>query len=438
MAKIDRYINFMPPVFKAGINPVITALLEAWATEDDEIVQQLKNTNSQLFVRTAEGQFLDRVASGLGVSRPSELGLLDEDFQELVPNLSLKAKQVRKTFYDTMDVFWGELFTRVNVQTINFAPFNVSDGDLFHIKVDGGETQVIRAEPGDIAIPGAATAEEIATILSRIKEATLSIVEDHTTGNEFVNIRTNTPGNKGSLEILSDSTMVGTAKLDYVTDRRVRITDLPQRAVIYEVRDRELIIELPAVVPILRRTLKGSHHFHADATLESPVPPANKTWVGSFFYAPSGVSYTVTSQTAVTEEIIQAGQVTTQVTVVDGSGIPNEPATAIFGWGKNNEEQPVRIIGRPNNKTILLDPAHVFAKTHAIGTNLNILVPDLKPYTPSSLGTDYAIYVTSPAGAREIVQNLLETLIAAGVVINFVILLPEYLYRCKNPYADVT
>lgn len=432
MAKIDRYVRNFPKSFAAGTNPVIKALFEAWAQEDDEIVQQLKNTKSQLFVRNAEGQFLDRLASGRGVSRPSALGLLDSEFQELIPNLSLKAKQIRSIFYDTMDVFWGPLFSRANTQTANVAPFNVSPGDVFKVQIDGGETQEIKALSDDIAVAGAATAEEISNILGRVDGATVSIIEDQLTGDESINIRTDSPGPRGSVEILS-STMVGSSKLDF-TVKKFQITDLDQRTVLYQLRSRELIIELPAIVPALRRTLRGSHHFHADSTIEPPVAPNNGVWQGSFFFKPTGDPFTVTSKVATLQQNITAGQVVPTLTVSGADDIDNSSGVLIFDFGKENQEQPVPYIGRPNDNTLLIDPGHVFAKNHSVGESINLLLPDLKPLVPRTTGEDLAIYLTSPSGAREIVQEILKTLAAAGVVINFVVLLPTYKYLCSNPY----
>jgi len=373
--KIERYKQFIPSVFKPGINPVITALLESWAQSDDTIVTQIQETKAQLFVRTADGQFLDRLGSGVAVDRPSELGMLDEDFQKLIPNLSFKAKQVRKIFYETMDIFWGPLFSRINVQSANSAPFNVSSGDEILIKVDGTAEQSRVAKATDIAIAGAATAQEMIDILNNLTDITASIIEDQITGDEFVNIRTNTPGNRGSLQINSTSSMISALKLDFtaVVDKKVRITDLSQRTVIYEVRDRELIIELPVTVPTLRRTLLGSHHFHADATLEPAVPPENGIWQGSFLFSPTGELYTVTSQSVISEETVTAGTVITQLTVDDASNIPDSTGFLIFNWGLTNEEQPVKYFGRPNDKTLLIDPAHLFAETHAIGNIRRII-----------------------------------------------------------------
>lgn len=435
MNRIDRYIRRTPKIYGPGLNPIVTALLKAWASSDNTAVQALRDTNAQIFVRTAEGQFLNRLASGLAVPRPIELPMLDETFQNLIPNLSLKAKQIRKTFYEICDVFWGPLFTRVNLTTNNVAPYNVSTGDEITVIIDGGDSQTLNARAGDIAIAGSATAEEIAVILNRLEGITVSVIEDQVTSQKSVNIRTNTLGPRGSIEISSTSSMISPTKLDFTTDERIRITNLTQRAVIYELINRELLIELPAVVPILLTSLKGSHHFHQDETIEAPVAPNNGIWQGSFLFAPTAVNaFTVTSQTTTISEPLAKGGVFTKVTVANAADIPNAPGFLIFEFGQQKEEVPVKYIGRPNNNTILLDPAHKFTQTHLTGATIHRVLPDLTALVPRITGEDLAIYLTSPSRARQVVQEFLESLAAAGVVVNFEILLPEYKYICFNPY----
>jgi hypothetical protein len=434
--KFDRFVRTLPPVFKPRINPIIGALLKSWGIAHDDLVAQIENTKEQLFVKTAQGTYLDRLGSGLGVSRPQSLGLLDSDFQKLIPVLSLEAKNIRKVFYEVMDVFWGPLFSRTNVTSQNYAPFNLVTGDTLTVSVDGGTPQTAKILSGDLATQGAASAVEIANVLSRISGVTVSIITEPGTSQEYINIRTNTPGARGSIEI-ETSTMTSGTKLNFAL-KKTRITDLSQRTVVWEITPKELLIELPAIIPTLRRTLKGSHHFHADSTLASPVPPGNGIWEGSFLYSPLGVPYTVTRQKAVIEEALFEGNVYTKVTVDDSSNIPNSPGTLIFGWGLSDEEEPVKYINVPNKNTVLLDPGHVFQKTHLPGTPINVLVPSLAPYVPQINGNDLAIYLTSPANSRSVVQNLLSQLAAAGVLVKFAILLPNYEYLIVNPYLENT
>lgn len=432
---LKKYRDTLPKIFKPEANRVIAALLLALSQSDDEIQTQIQNAKDQNFVRTATGQDLDRVANSLGVSRPPTLGLTDEEFQELIPNLSLKPKQLKKSFYDTADVFWGPLFSRASLTTNNVAPWNVSSGDVISVKIDNGEQQDVKVQAGDIAIGGAATALEMQTILERIDGVTVEILEDSLTGDESLNMRTDTPGPVGTVEILA-STMIGVSKLDF-TVGTVDVLDLDQRVAVYNITPNELLIEIPAIVPSLRRTLKGSHHFHEDGTLEGPEPPNNGIWQGSFFFNPSGSSgnFTVTGQKATLQSAINKGDVLTSITVDDNSDFVNSSGELIFDFGLEGEEVPVAYRGIPNSNTILIDPSYVFTKDHSIGTVVNV-ISQKTPYEPLRDGTDLAIYFTSPSGARAIVQDILETLAAAGIVITFLVLAPTYKYIVDNPYID--
>lgn len=432
----QRYLATIPKVYRAEFNRVIRALLLAVAESDDTLCQQIQNAKDQLFVRTATGQNLDRLANSLGVSRPSTLGLTDGEFQELIPNLSLKPKQIRKSFYDTADVFWGVLFSRANITSQNFEPFNLNVGDELIFSIDNGPQQIAKILTGEIDIPGAATAEEVASILNdKLNGVTAIVLEDSVTGDKSVNLRTNAPGPTGSIEVFASSG-IGTSGVDFPIGK-FDILDLDQRVAIYNISPNELIIELPAIVPALRRTLLGSHHFHADSTLEPPKGTAQGIWQGSFLFAPTGVggNFTATSQNAQLQQQINKGDVLTSIIVDDTSKFENVSGNLIFGFGTENEEAPVRFTGIPNSNTILIDPSYRFENDHPIGAFVNV-ISDTKAHTPTRDGNDLAIYLTSPSGAREIVESILDTLKAAGIIIKFVILAPKYKYIIDNPYLS--
>ena len=150
--KIDKMLRSVPKVYKPGENPIITAFINAFATSDCEVAQQIQNTKAQLFVRTASGTPLNKLANSRGVSRPVELGLDDPTYQELIPNLSFKPKQIRKAFYDTADVFWGPLFSRANIETANTETYNITVGEQLVVKIDTKATQTIAVVAGDIAV----------------------------------------------------------------------------------------------------------------------------------------------------------------------------------------------------------------------------------------------------------------------------------------------
>lgn len=434
---LNKFITTIPSSFNPQYNTVLSALLYAIALSDDDVENSIQLAKQQLFVRTATGTNLDVLAHSLGVQRPPTLGLPDVDFQNLIPNLSLKPKQIRKAFYDTADVFWGPLFSRANLTTLNFEPFDLNIGDSLTIAVDGGAPQTVKILAGDVAALGFATAAEVVAILSKLKGITPTVFTDSVSGKNFVNIRTNTPGPVGSVEII-DSILAGPGKLNLPLGKTT-ILDLSQRVAIYNIRPNELFIEIPAVVPALRRTLKGSHHFHADATLASPVPPANGIWQGSFFYNPTGSDETVTisSQSCQTNQVLTKGSIFTSIAVTNNSSFKNPSGDIFIGYGTNTQEGPIKYRGIPNSNTILIDPSYVFKFDQPIGTTINVITKRV-PYVPRTDGTDLAIYLTSPSGARVIVQAILASLAAAGVVVKFQILAPTYKYLIDNPYDTST
>lgn len=435
MAVLDKYLNTIPSVYDPKNAPVISALVRAWALSDELITSEIQNAKNQLFVRTATGQYLVNVANSLGVRKPFNIGLSDEDFQELIPNLSLKPKQIKQAFYNVADLFWGELYTRANKTSVNAEPYNVSVGETIVVNVDNGANQTITVLADEIATGGAATADEMVGILNRIVGMTVSRIDDVITGTSFVNVRTDTRGSVGTFEVVS-GTMLGASKFNLaigVSD----ILDLSERFVVYQVNEHELKIEIPATLPLLRRSLKGAHHLHSDSTLEGPVAPENGIWQGSFIFDPKGTqgSFTLTSQIVNTVTNIPEGSVQTTIQVDDTSGLENTSGLLVFGFGTVNQEQPVKYIGVPNSNTLSLDPSHVFAFAHAPSTVVNYLREE-EPLKPSVSGEDLAVYLTHPTGARNTVQSILGTLNAAGVRLTFLVAAPEYTYLIDSPYVS--
>lgn len=432
---LKKFQTSLPSTFSPANNQTILALLTALAESDEFLEQQAKNAKDQIFVRTAEGRGLDVLGNAVGVSRPPTLGMLDEDFQRLIPLLSLTPKQIKKAFYDVADVFFGELFTRANISTANAETFNLNIGDEFSVIVDGGEVQTIDIRVGDVVTPGLATAEEVVVWMNKhLSGLTASALQDPGTGLSRLNVRTNTPGSVGSLEILSASS-IGVGRLEFDLGD-VDILDLGQRFVVYNVDPNVLTIEIPAAVPTLRRTLRGSHHFHLDATLETPIPPQNGIWAGSFLHDPSGSQggFVITGQSAVLQSTILAGSTQTTIIVDDTSSFENNSGNLVFNFGRTEQEQPVQFLNILNANTIAVDPSYVFNQTHLSGRMINVLSV-LEAISPRRNGQDLSIYLPSPVEARVIVQTILERLKAAGIVLDFQVSLPRYTYRCDSPYT---
>jgi len=106
MAKLAKMIRFLPGLYKPQTNVNVRGLLSAWSNEDDTLIQAIKDAKEQIFVKTAQLQFLDALGSNVGVFRPTEFNLSDEQYRKLIPALSFFPKQVLPTIQEVLDIFF--------------------------------------------------------------------------------------------------------------------------------------------------------------------------------------------------------------------------------------------------------------------------------------------------------------------------------------------
>ena len=216
--KYQRYLNSTPSVFRpfdgtdvrtedwlATVpNPIINALLFGFAQGDQDVSEALQETKASLFVKTAENQFLDVLGSSFGVARPANLGLPDAAFRELIPPLSLQAKQVRTSFYNAMDAFWGPEFSRANLGTdqVNmFDVFDIRTGDVLTFQVDNRDPQQVVVRDDDLQNQGVMTINELSVLLTtNLTGVTIEIIRDPINDRQFIRMLTTTPGLRGSLQ----------------------------------------------------------------------------------------------------------------------------------------------------------------------------------------------------------------------------------------------
>lgn len=183
--KFQRMARTLPSLYRPEVNIMIGGLLKAWGIVDDEIEVQIQEAKNSIFVETSQGRFLDLLGNNVGVSRTPQLGIGDNDFRTLVPVMSFKPKQVRKTIIDLLDVFWGESFSRANLssgntETFNFGPATVLTGTANFIKdkkvVKGTGTLFLsEVQVGDYIKPTASSGIVYAKVSNVIDDETLEL-----------------------------------------------------------------------------------------------------------------------------------------------------------------------------------------------------------------------------------------------------------------------
>jgi len=119
MAKIDSIVKLFPPFYKTAEGSTLRAILTAISNEDDREVEQIFQTKNQLFVETAEGEFLDVIGANVGVTRTKDFFLADSVFRRLIPVLSYNEKNITRIFEEVLDVIFAGIPSEYAVYEID-------------------------------------------------------------------------------------------------------------------------------------------------------------------------------------------------------------------------------------------------------------------------------------------------------------------------------
>lgn len=480
MDKINKILDTIPKYFNVRDNPVWRALLTSHGLEDERISQQVREANNQIFVEKAEGRFLDQLGQNFSIFRPGDLNLSDVRYRELIKALSFAPKQVRSTIYRILDIFFDSTFSHYSLESRKGGPYDLSlhrslvystendqssqgskrvirDGGVdgvdtlrvantnelyvgMDIEISDSNNNIVNTSIRLLTENVITTQHDTSQFLSRNNPvivfktySTIVFDEDDfediskASANEVVDainkksktltaetaslglrvvIRTNTPGYSGSLEVLG-----GTAN-DQLSFERYPTRDLIVS--VSEVRSNELIVRMPFSIPTLRRTLRGSHHIHKNAAIQ-------ENWAGSFLFD-NRVNYTIQKISTSLSLGLVKSQSLTQLAARDTSSFPNEGGFLAINFGRVNQELGIPYLARPNNSTLLIDPSYKLKQSHAVDSKIYKMIKE--PTNVRRNGDDYAVYLTGSIKARIAIQDLIRSVVTAGVRIRFDITSP--------------
>lgn len=377
MAKFDKMANFVPGLFNPYNNTYVKGLLYAWSSEDDLLVQACQNAKEQLFVKYAQLRFLDALGSNVGVFRPAAINLADSQYRELIPALSFRPKQVVPTIKLVLDVFFGAGNPRVLVNEINPNEIVIqipSSVPSLRRQLQGSHH--FHNYSGVVQSIDNLNKEMIVDFDAAYPSDSKSMKADELAGGELGQ------GVRRRTKIMSNST----GRLGVVLQFA-----LGEDLSIYQTGQRFMVVNVP-------------------------------NYVGSFIPDPTR-PYTVTQKRGLLNQSIVAGNIYTTLSMTDASSIPDAPGRLVFKFAREGEEADIKYYGRPNNTTLLIDPAYTFTKNHSIGDVVNVIV---KPYNkPAIDGSDYSVYLVGVTAARILAQQIVESIVAAGVVIRWTISEPS-------------
>lgn len=369
--KLDKMTRYLPGLYRPEANTYVRGLLYAWSFEDDQITTELQNAKDQIYVKHASLQYLDALGSNVGVFRPATVNLSDENFRNLIPALSFDPKQIRPTIKKVLEAFYGVDNPRVTIGEVN--PNEIV------IQIPSSVPSLRRSLKGSHHFHN--YSGNITAIDSVGKTVTVNLYGDSKTlfsdewkGAKFAQ------GNHAYPVLSSSTGHTG------VTVQFAASTDLT--------------------------ALQIGNFLVAD----------RPNYRGSFIPDPTR-AYSVTKLRGTVGQSVKAGNIYPTLAMQDASGIPDAPGRLIFGYTGSNQEADIKYFGRPNNTTILIDPSYVFQKDHNSGEIVNVIV---KPYIkPDINGKDLSVYLVGVKTARELAQSIVQSVVAAGVTIRWIIVDPK-------------
>lgn len=376
MNKFDKMVRFLPGLYSADSNPMMRGVTSAWASEDDLVVEAVTNAKEQLYVKLAKLQYLDALGSNVGVFRPTEFNLTDDQYRELIPALSFMPKQVVPTIKKVLEVFFGVNNPRVFVKE--------SNPNEIVIQIPSSVPALRRTLKGSHHFH--CYSGVINSVDDTLKQITISL--DGGVGFDTKTLKVD--------EL---------AEADFGVDN-----DRPVKIFSNQAGRSNVLLQF-SVGDDLSNMSVGQRFMIGNV----------KNYVGSFIPNPDQ-AFTLTKKRGKLNQAVNKGQIYTTIVMEDASDIPNENGYLVFNFGRMNEESLIRYFGRPNNNTLLIDPAYEFLNDHSIGEIVNVVV---KPYLkPRINGNDYSVYVVGVEAARILAQKIVESIVASGVIIRWSVVDP--------------
>jgi hypothetical protein len=366
--KLKKMQRFLPGLYKPQTNEGVRGLLFAWAEEDDIILEQITEAKRQLFVLYSQLQYLDALGSNVGVFRPTAFNLSDELYRRLIPALSYHPKQVMPTIKEVLGIFFGENNPEVKTAEVN---------------------------PNEIVI-------EIPSAVPALRRDLVGSHHFHAYNGLIT-----------SIDNISKSMVIDISE----DSKSLQASELAE-AYIGQNLNQVLILDNGVGNTGVTLQFDAGADLSVFNTTDKFVVVGVKNYPGSFFKDTS-LPYNVRSLRGILGQNVVAGEIITALTMQEASNIPNEEGYLIFNLSKTNEEAMIKYIGRPNNSTLLLDPVYSFLQDHVIGEPINVLhVPKVAPDID---GSDYGIYTVGVTAARILAQQIIQSIVASGVVIRWVV-----------------
>lgn len=127
MNVLDKAKRQFPDFYKPNVNRFVKSMIETVASSDSDVEVSIEEANKQLFISLSSGRYLSDLGNSNSVPKSSDFDVSDDTYRQLITTMAFAPKQIRKTIYDLLDIFWGPLLSRANLNNTVVGPFNISN-----------------------------------------------------------------------------------------------------------------------------------------------------------------------------------------------------------------------------------------------------------------------------------------------------------------------
>jgi hypothetical protein len=156
--------SFLPRDFKNKAS--WDSITDAIQYGDTLIQEQAREAYEQMSIATATGSSLTTKATDQGVSRPSKMGLSDNDFRKFAIAIN-NEKLTSQSILNVLEVLYGDGSTHAYLETLNPEPYQVFDKADLELRVDGKIDSLIILNVYDFQNPLRVTAQELCSTLNQ-------------------------------------------------------------------------------------------------------------------------------------------------------------------------------------------------------------------------------------------------------------------------------
>lgn len=187
----------------------------------------------QLTISTATGVYLDKILAGLGITRPSELGMEDLAFRQMGIQIN-QAKLITEAIHTVLATFYGDEAVRAYATSGQPEPYNLAAGDDLRFILESGEVRVLTLLGDEFENIQTATAAELCEVITRFirtdgTDGYAQVYIDYDTGLRYVRIF---GGAKGPFSLVQIEGGRIQNKLEFP---ELRGTDLPSNTTVWEI-----------------------------------------------------------------------------------------------------------------------------------------------------------------------------------------------------------